>query len=177
MNHFKQSHRPFLLTLMLGVLLAGTGPAHAGQDTKRWSGALCVPYGSTPQTDYAVRGDGIQNNSASFDRWVVCALTRDSEEAFNLQGSASVEIRGTRAGAGSIDCMLTKGNLAMPPMANLVQPVPYGTGNWTAIFPAAALQSDASATLAVTCRLPPKAQLNHLRYAESTDTDYSDNNP
>jgi hypothetical protein len=164
---------PLVLTFTLGALLSSPNAARAdsGWDSKYWGGAVCVPYGNTPDADYSVRGDGIQNATVDKDRWVVCSLTRDSEQGFGPAGSASIEISGTRAVAGSIDCMLTKGNPYMPPMSNVVRSFPQGTGNWAVVYSMGDLYSNASATLTVTCRLPPKAQLTHVRLSENNSTD------
>ncbi|MCL1634857.1 hypothetical protein M2650_09460 [Luteimonas sp. SX5] len=172
MNRSKLTLKLIFSTFVFGILLSAPDSAHAvnGWDSKYWGGALCVPYGNTPHADYSVRGDGIQNINAGHDRWVVCALTRDSEDAMGPQGSASIEISGTRAAAGSIDCMLTKGDAYMPPMTTLVRSTPYWTGIWSVSFATADLYSSGSATLTVTCRLPPKAQLTRVRISENNST-------
>ncbi len=58
----------------------------------------------------------------------------------------------------------------MPPMTTLVRSAPYGTGSWAVIYSMTDLYWYGSATLTVTCRLPPQAQLSRVRISEKAST-------
>lgn len=146
-------------------------PSHATDD-KRWSGALCSPYGGTKQEDYIIRGDGIQNASTTANKSVVCAITKDADEGYNdANGHASLFVYGTRTIKGSVQCVLSKGNAYFGPVVTVTRDIASATTDWTATFDTADFSgTGATATITVVCRLPPRAKLAHILLNENNTT-------
>jgi hypothetical protein len=161
-----------LVAIAAGVLLSLVHvPGHATDD-KRWSGALCTPYGGTKQEDYIIRGDGIQNASTTANKSVVCAITKDAEEGYSdANGHAALFVYGTRTIKGSVQCVLNKGNASFGPVVTVTRDIAPATTDWTATFDAADFSgAGATETITVVCRLPPRAKLAHILWYEDNTT-------
>lgn len=172
MNLHEKMFQYALLTLMFGLSLCVVNPSYAA-DGKTWGGAMCSPATGIQVADFNLSGQGgIQNNNV-LHRWVVCALTRDSEVPTTVNGGHStLLVVGERATGESITCQLTKGSISQG-FQTISKSEPAGNpGLWDLTFDHNNLVSSQFAAISVTCRLPFKAQLTEINFFEDVATQF-----